>query len=71
MDLPAANPAGAVIEHVIPLTDLGCPGDLLENVRWTHNECNEVKGQRRIEELHLPFFPPFNLNRDGDPDTIR
>lgn len=44
------------VEHLIPLSHPDCPGDILSNVRWSHEKCNFSKGKRTPEEVtHL--FP--------------
>lgn len=46
------------IDHVHPISDPDCPGDILDNVRWTHARCNLRKGSKKMEDLDLPFNPP-------------
>ena len=44
------------VEHLIPISHPDCPGDILSNVRWSHEKCNLSKGKRTPEEVtHL--FP--------------
>lgn len=44
------------VEHLIPISHPDCPGDILSNVRWSHEKCNLSKGGRTPEEVtHL--FP--------------
>ena len=44
------------VEHLIPISHPDCPGDILRNVRWSHEKCNLRKGKRTPEEVtHL--FP--------------
>lgn len=44
------------VEHLIPISHPDCPGDILSNVRWSHEKCNLLKGKRTPEEVtHL--FP--------------
>lgn len=54
------------IDHVIPLSSPRCPGDVLDNVRWTHQRCNLKKGTKTIEECAY-LFPnmrdPYKMRR--------
>lgn len=45
-------------DHVIPIHLEGSPGDVIENVRWTHMRCNLRKGRKTVEQLELPMEPP-------------
>lgn len=44
------------VEHLIPLSHPSCPGDILSNVRWSHEKCNFRKYTRTPEEA-APLFP--------------
>lgn len=52
------NPRTLNVDHVIPISDPECPGDILSNVRVTHYSCNIKKSGRRVEVLDLPFDIP-------------
>lgn len=52
------NPRTPNVDHVIPISDPECPGDILSNVRVTHYSCNIKKSGRRLEVLDLPFDIP-------------
>lgn len=51
-------PHGPHVEHVFPLSHPDTPGNVLSNVRWSHNRCNLKKGRKLMEELDLPFPSP-------------
>lgn len=52
------------IEHLIPISHPDCPGDLLSNVRWSHSQCNLLKGDSLMEDV-ADLFPdminPYKL----------
>lgn len=45
-------------DHVIPVHLEDSPGDVIENVRWTHMRCNLRKGRKTIDQLELPMTAP-------------
>lgn len=47
------------VDHVIPVSDPDCPGDILSNVKLVHDVCNSKKGAKRVEILKLPFPAPI------------
>lgn len=52
------------VEHLIPISHPDCPGDLLSNVRWSHSQCNLLKGDSLMEDI-ADLFPdminPYKL----------
>lgn len=52
------SPRSLNVDHVVPISDSECPGDILSNVRVTHYSCNIKKSGRRLEVLDLPFDIP-------------
>lgn len=59
------------VDHVHPIIDKDCPGDILSNVRWTHARCNLRKGNRFLHELELPFSPPGGDLVECDKETLK
>lgn len=52
------------IEHLVPISHSDCPGDLLSNVRWSHSQCNLLKGDLLMEdaaELFPDMINPYKL----------
>lgn len=45
-------------DHVVPISHPDCPGDILSNVKLTHDKCNNRKKDRLLEDLSLPFAVP-------------
>lgn len=45
-------------DHVHPLSDPECPGDVVENIRPSHLVCNVMKGNKIMKDLVLPFPVP-------------
>lgn len=56
--LPRGSAESPEVDHVHPISRMGCPGDILDNVRWTHAVCNRTKKDRKVSELNLPFPSP-------------
>ena len=56
----------AHVDHLIPISSIYCPGDVLHNVRWTHERCNLKKGDKTVEECYS-IFPnmrnPYAMRR--------
>ena len=62
--LPHGTPLSPEIDHVHPISRPGCPGDVLENAKWTHSACNLRKRAKLVSELALPFPPPQDAATD-------
>lgn len=54
------------VEHLIPISHPDCPGDLLSNVRWSHEKCNLSKGARTPEEVTHLFPDMINPYKLGE-----
>lgn len=54
------------VEHLIPISHPDCPGDLLSNVRWSHEKCNLSKGKRTPEEVTHLFPDMINPYKLGE-----
>lgn len=54
------------IEHLIPISHPDCPGDLLSNVRWSHNKCNLLKGDSLMEDAAHLFPDMINPYKLGE-----
>lgn len=58
MSLPWGNDRSPSMDHLWPLNVPGGPGDVLSNMWVTHAVCNIRKGDRKVEDLKLPFAEP-------------
>lgn len=47
---------GASIDHIIPISDADCPGDVPWNVQLAHHRCNAAKNNRAVgSQLLIPL----------------
>lgn len=69
-ELDHGLPWSPSVDHVIPLDDPHCPGDLFSNVKIVHEICNSRKGNLSVEDLKLPFErPEFQARPKTDPSS--
>lgn len=54
------------VEHLIPISHPDCPGDLLSNVRWSHNRCNLRKNDALLEDVAHLFPDMINPYKLGE-----